>query len=103
MYQFLIIAYLFTSNYNHINFRYAEITTVAIAKDKSQRVYPASLKDFEKIRPENINPFQIMQFIAAQDFVLVCTCRFIKEFTKGVTDNWTVNKIHHTFVIPKKQ
>ena len=88
---------------NLVHCRFAEITTVALAKDKDQRVVPASLKDFEKLKPENLNAFQIMQFIGAQDFVLVCTCRFIKEFTKGVTDSWRVNKIHHTFVIPQRK
>ena len=72
-------------------------------KDKDQRVVPSSIRNFDQIKPENLNVIQAMQFIAAQDFVLVCTCRFIKEFTTGITDSWRVNKIHHTFVIPRRK
>lgn len=30
-----------------------------------------------------------------QDKLFICNYRFIREFTKGVQDDWTINAINH--------
>ena len=78
-----------------------EITTVACAKDKENRVYPDSLKHIKGDGPQMIS--HVIKLIKSQDSVLLVTCRFIREYTRGVSDDWTVNKLSHIFVMPDKE
>nr|KAG5713547.1 hypothetical protein BaRGS_024595 [Batillaria attramentaria] len=70
--------------------RFVEITVVLHGcHDMEER--PNSLSDLYNHMGENPDKFY------------VCNYRFIREFTKGVDDSWTINKLNHflPFVPPE--
>lgn len=41
------------------------------------------------------SPESMKDMVEFQDKIFICNYRFIREFTKGVNDEWTINAVNH--------
>jgi len=74
------IGMIFDDNSNQ---RFVEITAVFQGIHGMNRMQHQDSQDFAE------------QMRKSEDQVYVCNYRFIREFTKGVEDSWTINKLNH--------
>ncbi|XP_063239284.1 m-AAA protease-interacting protein 1, mitochondrial [Bacillus rossius redtenbacheri] len=70
--------------------------------DKDQRRYVEItmcyhvLRGLKELREQNVNPPLNMGLLPEyQDKLFICNYRFVREYTRGVADQWTVNVANH--------
>uniref|UniRef100_A0A1B6LUF9 Uncharacterized protein n=1 Tax=Graphocephala atropunctata TaxID=36148 RepID=A0A1B6LUF9_9HEMI len=55
-----------------------------------------ALRGLQELKDSGVNlPVNLGMMPEYQDRLFICNYRFIREFTKGVQDDWTVNAINH--------
>ena len=58
-----------------------------------------SFPNYSEVVERSLNPLEIKNFMDQQGGPMILNYRFIKDFTKGVEDSWSINALNHFFIL----